>query len=129
LTTSVSFEQIRGLLPLEITGYTVDDYFFQVSGNDWALSVSGEWRLTLAGAIEASSHSAEGTPYGNPSTVVGTQVVDVGPQSRFNALDIAVRLADGRVLETFSAHYYGCWRLTARQHAIDVEGPMQAGPS
>ncbi|WP_434594660.1 hypothetical protein [Streptomyces sp. A5-4] len=121
------FEEISAHLPFQVEACWLDpdSDTLLLSGSGWRLRVSGPWRLTREEVIEAS-RDAEVRPdmADGVRSLVGAQIVDVQPQSRFNSLDIALLMNDGRVLELFSDYTYDIWLL--RIGDVAIEGPLQS---
>ncbi|KIF74892.1 hypothetical protein QR77_14865 [Streptomyces sp. 150FB] len=121
------FREISTHLPLAVEDCHQDpesDTLF-LSGSEWRLRVSGPWRLTTQNVIEASRDTeATSDMAGKVRSLVGSQIVDVQPQSRFNTLDIALLMRDGRVLEIFSDYIYDNWLLSVG--GVAIEGPLQS---
>ena len=112
-------------LPLSVDSCTFEAETLLLAGDGWYLRVLGPWRLSRGGFIRTSSAAESAEAAAGPiGTMVGSEIVGIQPQSRFNALDIALLFRDGSLLETFSDYVYDNWLL--KVDTLRVEGPMQS---
>ncbi|MFJ9415636.1 hypothetical protein ACIRPT_15890 [Streptomyces sp. NPDC101227] len=119
------FMELAPRLPLRIDDCQQDSETLYLGGPGWSLRISGPWRLSKSEVIEASNGAElRADMAGNINSVINSEIVDIQPQSRFNSLDIALLMRDGRVLEVFSDYIYDNWLLTFQDVAI--EGPLQS---
>jgi hypothetical protein len=121
--TTTLIDELRAKLPVSVEESTFEEYVLMLSGLDWRLRVSGPWRLINAGVIETSSGAElRQDMTGRIGVLRGLSIQNIDTQSRFAALDLALTLSNGMVLEIFSENIYDDWLLTFGD--MVVEGPL-----
>ena len=122
---STFLSEASSRLPLSVDSCTFEAETLLLAGDGWYLRVLGPWRLSRGGFIRTSSAAESAEAVAGPiGAIVGSEIVGIQPQSRFNALDIALLFRDGSVLEVFSDYTYDNWLL--KVGTLRVEGPMQS---